>query len=140
MKKASLVFAITIVATSTAFCSDYIDPFRNPIYEIEKKLESKREKKETITKPKLFRPKIPVPLEKLSIQGVIKEGNNFTAVLLDPETGETYFLKEGDAVSENEKVAKITPSEITLIEYLKKGKRLIVRKIALEIEKGGSWK
>ncbi|WP_456456649.1 pilus assembly protein PilP [Thermovibrio sp.] len=138
MKKTILTL---IILTTTAFGSSgssYIDPFRNPIYELQKRLEAKKEVQETVIKPNLFKPKIPVPFERLSIQGVIKKGNKFILVLLDPETGETYFLKEGDAVSKNEKIAKITTSQVILTEYLKKGKRLIVRKIALEIEKGGS--
>ncbi len=105
------------------------DPFINPIKVKEEKLKKLKELKEKLTSKeekrsvRLFKPAIPKPLMELSIQGVISSGKGYLLIVLDPETGETYMLKEGDAVSPSEKIVRITPSKVVVVRYsYRKGK------------------
>jgi len=106
-----------------------VDPFINPIKVEEEKLKKLKEQKEKLNKEgkkrtvNLFKPAIPKPLDELSIQGVISSVKGYLLIVLDPETGETYMLKEGDAISPSEKIVKITPTRVVIVRYFyKKGK------------------
>ncbi len=120
--------------------AEWVDPFVNPIKLQEKKLEKLKKLKEQLAKEKkevhLFRPAIPKPLDQLSIQGVISGKNGYILVVLDPETGETYMLKAGDAISPAEKIVKITPEKIVIVRFVyKNGKlRKVYRTVKVNLE------
>ncbi len=108
-----------------------VDPFINPIKVEEEKLKKLKEQREKLSKEgkkhvvNLFKPAIPKPLDDLSIQGVISSAKGYLLIVLDPETGETYMLREGDAVSPSEKIVKITPKKVVIVRYFyKRGKLL----------------
>ena len=125
-----LLLLLFINARSPVFATEkkFIDPFTNPIKVEEEKLmklkinkNSEEESKEKIAK--IFKPILPKPFNKLIIQGVISIDNKYILVVLDPETGETYLLKEGNAISPFEKIVEITPSKIVIARYYyKRGK------------------
>lgn len=118
----------TILISNLAYAATWVDPFINPIkLKEETVLKLKEQKRKVVRKPKIvnmFKSVIPKPLEDLSIQGVIVSGNTLLLVVYDPETGETYMLKEGDAVSPSEKIVKITPSKVTIVKYVYQNDRL----------------
>lgn len=122
---------LLIVSNSYALEGKLVDPFVNPIKVKEEKLKKLKELKEKLNREagkkvvKLFKSVLPKPLDELSIQGVISSGNRYVLVVLDPETGETYMLKEGDAVSPSEKIVRITPSQVVIARYYYKRGRLI---------------
>jgi len=122
---------LLIVSNSYALEEKFVDPFVNPIKVKEEKLKKLKELKEKLNREagkkvvKLFKSVLPKPLDELSIQGVISSGNRYVLVVLDPETGETYMLKEGDAVSPSEKIVRITPSQVVIARYYYKRGRLI---------------
>ncbi len=115
-----------------------VDPFVNPIVIKEKLLKLKMEReakvKRTPTKVRLFKPKLKKPFDQLSIQGIIGSNGKLYLVVLDPETGQTYFLKEGDPVAPDEKIAKITPSAIILWKYKRVKGKLVRKKIVLNVD------
>ncbi len=124
----------------SALGAEWVDPFVNPIKLREKRLEKLRKLKEQLAREKkevrLFRPAIPKPLDQLSIQGVISGKNGYILVVLDPETGETYMLKAGDAVSLAEKIVKITPEKVVIVRFVyKNGKlRKVYRTVKVNLE------
>lgn len=126
----SLILLLSSLAYSQKVESvKMVDPFINPIKVEEEKLKKLKEQKEKLNKEgkkrtvNLFKPAIPKPLDELSIQGVISSVKRYLLIVLDPETGETYMLKEGDAISPSEKIVKITPTRVVIVRYFyKKGK------------------
>jgi len=130
-----LIFLLPILILSSNALSqevgrtEFVDPFINPIKLKEEKLRKLKELKQKLNKQKqvvkLFKPVIPKPLTELSIQGVLNAGKGYLLIVLDPETGETYMLKEGDAVSPSEKIVKITPSKVIIARYLYKRGKLV---------------
>lgn len=127
------VFLLFLVITTNSYAIEekFIDPFVNPIKAKEEKLKKLKDLKRELGKEsgknsvKLFKAVIPRPLNELSIQGVISSDDRYILVVLDPETGETYMLKEGDAVSPSEKIVRITPSQVVIARYYYKRGRLI---------------
>ena len=126
--KLLVIFLTLFLLSFFARGSTLVDPFVNPIKLKEAKLKKLKELEEKLQEEKrevkLFRPAVPRPLEELSIQGVISSGKGYRLVVLDPETGETYILKEGDAISPFEKLVKITPSKLVVVQYFYRGGRL----------------
>ena len=126
----SLILLLSSLAYSQKVESvKMVDPFINPIKVEEEKLKKLKEQKEKLNKEgkkrtvNLFKPVIPKPLDELSIQGIISSVKGYLLIVLDPETGETYMLKEGDAISPSEKIVKITPTRVVIVRYFyKKGK------------------
>lgn len=135
-----VIFLTVLLLPFSARGSTLVDPFVNPIKLKEAKLKKLKELEEKLREEKrevrLFKPVIPRPLEDLSIQGIISGGKGYKLVLLDPETGETYILKEGDAISPSEKLVKITPSKLIIVQYLYKNGRLrkIYRTVNVNLE------
>lgn len=130
-----LIFLLLILMLSSSSYSQetgetkFVDPFINPIKLKEEKLKKLEELKGKLNKGnknnlvRLFKPAISKPLTELSIQGVLSGGKGYLLVVLDPETGETYMLREGDAVSPSEKIVRITPSKVVIARYFyRKGK------------------
>jgi len=139
MKRALLIAGV-LGLTATATGKEMIDPFINPILTKEQILIENKDKETLKEIPKeinLFKPKIDVPFSKLSIQGVIKKDGKRYLVLLDPETGETFILTEGDPISPNEKIAKITNGSITVFKYRKFKGKLIKEEIKLNVDTEG---
>ena len=123
-----VIFLTVLLLPFSARGFTLVDPFVNPIKLKEAKLKKLKELEEKLREEKrevkLFRPAVPRPLEELSIQGVISSGKGYRLVVLDPETGETYILKEGDAISPSEKLVKITPSKLVVVQYFYRAGRL----------------
>ena len=124
-----ILVGLTLVLTSgLTYAATWADPFINPIKLKEKSLLKLKEQRGKVIKKQkvvnMFKSVIPKPLGDLSIQGVIASGNAFFLVVYDPETGETYMLKEGDAISPSEKIVRITPSEIVVVKYVYQDNKL----------------
>ena len=123
MKLFLVIFSIFCTSVQAA---GLIDPFVNPLQVKEEKLLKIREqaKKQDVgekrKKNKFFKPVIDKPFEKLSIQGIIGAKGKIFLVLYDPETGETFLLKEGDAISPSEKIYKLFPNKVVLVKYFYK--------------------
>jgi len=118
----------------------YFDPFLNPIKLKEEQLKNsieKSRKKIEVKGLSLFTPVIPKPLEDLSIQGVVSSGNTRYLVLLDPSTGETFLLREGDAISKNEKIVKITPTEVVIAVFKQKNGKVVKSYRRLKLNREG---
>lgn len=58
-------------------------------------------------------------------------------VLVDPSTGETFLLKPGDAISENEKLVRITPKAIVIAQFKRKGFKVVKSYRRIRIDSGG---
>lgn len=120
-----------------------VDPFINPIKVEEEKLKKLKEQREKLSKEgkkrvvNLFKPAIPKPLDDLSIQGVISSAKGYLLIVLDPETGETYMLREGDAVSPSEKIVKITPKKVVIVRYFYKRDKLLKSYETLNVNSEG---
>ena len=96
-------------------------------------LVKQREKQEL----RLFTPVIRKPLSELSIQGVISSSHGYRLVLLDPSTGETFLLKPGDPVGKSEKLLKVTPKEVVIVKFKRKGLKIAKSYERIKIDLGG---
>ena len=137
MMKLIYIYILLLIFSSKSY--SYFDPFLNLIKVKEKHLREnfERNRREIAVKGiSLFTPIIFKPLEELSVQGVVSSGNYNYLVLLDPSTGETFLLKEGDAISKNEKIVKITPNEVVIAVFKQKDGKIIksYKKIILNKE------
>ena len=102
--------------TLTANGEEMIDPFLNPILVKEQALiKAKKNKRKVLKKVKLFKPRINVPFNKLNIQGIIGNNGKHYLVLLNPETRETFLLTEGEPITPDEKIEKITNDSVVII-------------------------
>jgi len=110
------------------------DPFVNP-------LEKSLSKKENVAIQKekdaanLFIPVIDKSFNELRIEGIIGVGGKNFLVVKDPEIEKVYMLKEGDAVSPDTKIEKISHDEVILVKYYKEGKELKKRVIRRKVDK-----
>ncbi|WP_457680920.1 hypothetical protein [Thermovibrio sp.] len=143
MKRLTAALIVLFAGTAQLKGKELVDPFVNPIAirikEAEKEVKLKEKlKSQESREVRLFIPKIKVPFDSLSIQGVIKGNGKYLLVLMDPKTGETFFLKEGDAVAPDEKILKITPDEVVLVKYERVKGRVIRKKIILNVDTEGS--
>ncbi len=140
MKRALTAIAV-IGLTVGASAQEMIDPFVNPIAIREKalklKIEMARSREETLQEVRLFKPKLKKPFDRLSIQGVIGSNGKLYLILLDPETGETYFLKEGDPIAPDAKIAKIMANGIVIYRYKRVKGRLVKEKVILNVDTEG---
>jgi len=100
-------------------------------------LKAKKAATKRVEKPHLFRPVIPKPLEALKIEGIAGSGGTLFLVVSDPETGETYLLKEGDPIAPNEKIALIDANRgIVLIDqYMLVDGNLIKKQRFIKVNK-----
>ncbi len=120
-----ILLGIIAIFCMSAHATGLVDPFVNPLQIKERELmklkeQLKERNKKVERKNDFFKPVINKPFEKLSIQGVIEaEGKTFL-VLYDPETGETFLLKEGDAISSSEKIYKLSAKKVVLVKYFYK--------------------
>lgn len=137
----SVVFVLIIETNAFAF-----DPFVNLVYLKEKEIHQRKtesERKLKIVKQlesqelRLFTPVIRKPFNELSIQGVISSSVGYRLVLVDPSTGETFLLKPGDAISENEKLVRITPKAIVIAQFKRKGFKVVKSYRRIRIDSGG---
>ena len=139
MRRFVVLFFMFSAITSYAQ-SSWIDPFVNPIkVQMEKKI-SREKRKVSFPKKKavnLFKPVIPESLENLSIQGVIGVNGKYYLVVYDPETGETFVLKKGDAISASEKITDITPNRVTIVRYVYKAGKLTKKSKVLKVNSEG---
>jgi len=147
--RAALIVAIIVALTASAGAQELADPFVNQLKLKEKasgvkkrpsftgfsipKSKSKRKNK----KVKLFSSKLPQPLELLKIDGVIEAGGVRLLVVTDPETGQTFFLKEGDAVSESEKIGEILPDRVVIYRYKNLNGHLKKEVVTLKVDMEG---
>ena len=136
-----ILAGLALVLTSGfTYAATWVDPFINPIKLKEKSLLKLKEQESKIVKKQkvvnMFKPVIPKPFDDLSIQGVIASGNALLLVVYDPATGETYMLKEGDAISPSEKIVRITPSKIVVVKYVYQNNRLrkVYRTVKVNLE------
>ena len=124
--------------TLTANGEEMIDPFLNPILIKEQALiKVKKNKRKVLEKVKLFKPRINVPLNKLKIQGIIENNGKHYLVFLNPETEETFLLTEGEPITPNEKIEKITNDSVVIIKYRKLKGKLVKEKFILNVDKEG---
>lgn len=138
----SLILLVNIKASAFATERKFADPFINPIKVKEEKLKelkikknSKEASREKVVR--IFKPLLPKPFSELSIQGIISLNGKYILVVLDPETGETYLLKEGDAISPSEKIVKITPSQVVIARYYYKHGKLLKSYKTLNVDSEG---
>lgn len=124
-----LVLLLTLLFSASSYAKNWADPFVNPIKIKEERLLKLKEAKSKLNfgkkqkKFNLFKPTVPKPLDELSIQGVLGLKGKYLLVVSDPETGETFILKEGDAVSPSEKIVRIFPDKIVIVRFFyRKGK------------------
>jgi len=139
MKRAIILLAVFLSVTP-AVAREIVDPFVNPILSRQKVLKAELERKRSLAgaprsqEVNLFKPKINKPLSKLSIQGVIEENGKYILVLLDPETGQTFFLKEGDPIAPDEKIAKITLDRVVIYRFKKVKGKIVKEKITISVD------
>ena len=108
------------------------DPFINPLEKFLSKEENGTIKKEEDV-VNLYIPAIDKNFDELKVEGIIGvSGKNFL-VVKDPEGEKVYMLKEGDAVSPDTKVEKISYDEVILAKYYREGKELRKRFIRLKV-------
>ncbi|WP_456418952.1 hypothetical protein [Thermovibrio sp.] len=140
MKRALTAIAV-IGLTVGASAQEMVDPFVNPIAIREKalklKIEMARSREEALQEVRLFKPKLKKTFDRLSIQGVIGSNGKLYLILLDPETGETYFLKEGDPIAPDAKIAKIMANGIVIYRYKRVKGRLVKEKVILNVDTEG---
>lgn len=110
------------------------DPFVNPLEKSLSKKENVAIKKEEDV-INLYIPIIDKSFDELRIEGIIGVGGKNFLVVKDPEIEKVYMLKEGDAVSPDTKIEKISYDEVILVKYYKEGKELKKRVIRLKVDK-----
>jgi len=136
-----LPIAITLLITSGALAQELVDPFVNPVKIkeklLERMLEAKKKVKPIPEKVSLFRPKIPKPLTEMKIEGLISAQGRLILVVADPQTGETYFLKEGDPVAPDAKIAKIAPDRVIIYRYKRIKGKLVKETVILNVDTEG---
>ncbi len=140
MKRFVVLFFTFSMTTSYAQPAGWVDPFVNPIkVQIERKISGEKKKTKFLDNRvvNLFKPAIPESLENLSIQGVIGVNGRYYLVVYDPETGETFVLKKGDAISASEKITDITPDRVTIVRYIYKAGKLIKKREVLKVNSEG---
>jgi len=139
--RALLPLVISLLIASGAPAQELVDPFVNPIELkeklLEKALEAKKKAKPLPEKVSLFRPKIPKPITEMKIEGLISAQGRLMLVVVDPQTGETYFLKEGDPVAPDAKIAKITPERVVIYRYKRAGGKLVKETVILNVDTEG---
>jgi Tfp pilus assembly protein PilP len=103
---------------------------------LEKSLSKKKdvaiEKKEETVNP--YIPAIDRSFDELKIEGIIGVGGKNFLVVKDPEIEKVYMLKEGDAVSPDTKIEKISHDEVILVKYYKESKELKKNFIKLKVD------
>ena len=125
---------LTFLLTHLSYSTEINDPFINPL---EKSLSNKenvaiKKEKKAVN---LYIPAIDKSFDELKIEGIIGAGGKKYLVVKDPEIGKIYMLKEGDAVSPDTKIEKISYDEIILVKYYKEGKELKKQILRLKVEK-----
>jgi len=143
-----LIAATALPTTAQATTQELVDPFVNPVKIKIKRAEEEMKLKEKLIKAKvalatlpekvkLFKPKIPKPLNEMKIEGVIGTGNKLLLVVVDPGTGETYLLKEGDPVAPDEKIARITFNRVVVYRYKRIAGRIVKETVILNVDTEG---
>jgi Tfp pilus assembly protein PilP len=128
------LFLLTGIFTNQVFA---VDPFVNPIKLKEERLKTLKKEVVQTEEASIFSSVILKPLDELSIQGVISSGNSHKLVLEDPSTGEVFILKEGEPISKNEKIVKITPEKVIIAVYKRQGRHLVKSYRILKVNLGG---
>ena len=141
MRRVVVLTAFLIVAGSSVAKAELVDPFVNPVKRMIQAalLKAKEESKAKSAKVKtvsLFKPAIPKPFQSMSLQGIIVKDGTPYLVLMDPETGQVFFLKEGDAVSADTKIVSITGNEIILEKYYKYRGALRKKRLKVKVDLG----
>ena len=123
-----LILSLPLFSHST----EISDPFINPLEKFLSKEENGTIKKEEDV-VNLYIPAIDKNFDELKVDGIIGvSGKNFL-VVKDPEGEKVYMLKEGDAVSPDTKVEKISYDEVILAKYYREGKELRKKFIRLKV-------
>ncbi|ADU96869.1 hypothetical protein [Thermovibrio ammonificans] len=133
------VFSLALLLPLSAY-GEIVDPFVNPIQKIvaaaEAKLEKQKEKpkKEAVT---LFKPVLPNAFNTYAIQGVVRKGNQTFLVVMDPQTGQVFFLKPGSAVAPDTKLVAIEPDKLIFEKYYRFKGRIVKKRYSLKVNLGG---
>ena len=131
--KALFICLLVLFFPQFSHSTEINDPFVNPL---EKSLSKKKdvaiEKKEETVNP--YIPAIDRSFDELKIEGIIGVGGKNFLVVKDPEIEKVYMLKEGDAVSPDTKIEKISHDEVILVKYYKESKELKKNFIKLKVD------
>ncbi len=144
MKKLFVSSCALLLTVTSAGAENFIDPFVLPsFFKSEKKVVVVKEKKkkepaEPVAKEvAIFKSAIPKNLTEMVIEGIIGEEKNgsfrYSLVVSDRETGKVFILREGDAVSPNEKIVKILPNKVVLEKYYEVKGKLEKEEVTLEV-------
>ncbi len=135
--KMLLVGLLIFLLPYLSFSTEINDPFVNPLKELSFKKEKalNRKGKDEKIHLNLYVPVIDKSFGELRIEGIIGVDSKKFLVLKDPEMEKVYMLKEGDAVSPDTKIEKISYDEVILAKYYKEGKELKRQIIRLKVEK-----
>ena len=109
------------------------DPFINPLEKFLSKEEHATVKKEEDV-VNLYVPAVDKSFDELKVEGIIGVSGKNLLVVKDPEGEKVYMLEEGDAVSPDTKIEKISYDEVILAKYYKEGKELKKRFIRLKVD------
>ncbi len=127
-------FSVSMVEAGT------VDPFVFPFF-LKEFPDKKKEKKFEVKEVLLFKPVIPYPLSEMIIDGIVgrdqKNGLEYYLVVTEKETGRVFVLKEGDAVSPNEKIVKITPGFVRIEQYVKVNGKISKKTVVLKVDSEG---
>jgi Tfp pilus assembly protein PilP len=131
--KMLFVYLLILFLPGFSGSTEMRDPFVNPL---EKTLSRKENvvitKREEVVN--LYNPVINKSLNELKIEGVIGvDGKNFL-VAKDPETEKVYMLKEGDAISPDTRIERVSHDKVILVKYYREGKELKKSFIKLKVD------
>jgi hypothetical protein len=134
------LFLFSLFAPSYGAEPEYTDPFINVLALLEKKYEKVSKDSgdagvgvegEKIL-ASLFSPKLKAPFDSLKIEGVLITKDGAFLVLSDSQ-GEIYLLREGDAISESEKIEKISQKEVVILSYYETPKGIEVARRVVKL-------
>ncbi len=131
MKTLSICLLVLLLPL-LSYSTEISDPFINPLEKIISKEENATAEKNGET-ANLFIPAIDKDFSRLKVEGIIGVRGEKLLVVKDPEEGEIYMLKEGEAVSPDTKIEKIFHDEVILIKYHKEDKEIKKQFIRLKV-------
>jgi len=141
MKFLFVVIAVFLILSETRSQAQE-DPFLDPIkVTVKRRLELMAQKqKALLDKPvtvNMFKPVIPEALDHYNIEGIAGYNGRYYLVISDPVTREIFLLKEGDAVSLDTVIEKITFDKVILLKYTLYGGKLKKETVTLKVDTEG---